>query len=242
MRRTAIGHHESLASPARVRAPDCPTSFGDDLRAQSPSRPPHGLDRIGNGPGRAREPGGGAPDGAPKKRRAATSIGRGLVRRVHMTHATASEPAILAPVAVTPEAPLSRAPRQSTLRRVAFWATTLLGPSSFVIGGVLHLQGGKEVIAGLHHLGYPTYFASILGVWKILGAVTITVPGLPRLKEWAYAGFFFDLTAAAASRAFSGDGVGDVVAPLVFLALVMASWALRPQSRMLPAANASRAR
>ena len=58
-------------------------------------------------------------------------------------------------------------------------------------------------------------------------------PGLPRLKEWAYAGFFFELTAAAASRAFVGDGAADIVAPLVFLALVVASWALRPASRTL---------
>jgi hypothetical protein len=53
------------------------------------------------------------------------------------------------------------------------------------------------------------------------------------LKEWAYAGFFFDLTAAAASRASVGDSAADVIAPLVFLALVMVSWALRPSSRRL---------
>jgi hypothetical protein len=56
------------------------------------------------------------------------------------------------------------------------------------------------------------------------------------LKEWAYAGFFFELTAAAASRAAVGDSVADVIAPLVFLALVMASWALRPSSRKLVSA------
>ena len=61
------------------------------------------------------------------------------------------------------------------------------------------------------------------------------------MKEWAYAGFFFDLTAAAASRAAVGDSAADVIAPLVFLALVMASWALRPSSRKLgaPAAGGS---
>jgi hypothetical protein len=53
------------------------------------------------------------------------------------------------------------------------------------------------------------------------------------VKEWAYAGFFFDLTGAAATRAFFGDGIGDILAPLVFLALVVASWALRPASRTL---------
>jgi hypothetical protein len=77
------------------------------------------------------------------------------------------------------------------------------------------------------------YFATIMGFWKLLGAVAIVVPGIPRLKEWAYAGFFFDLTGAAATRAFVGDGAADILAPLVFLALVAASWALRPTSRTL---------
>jgi len=58
-------------------------------------------------------------------------------------------------------------------------------------------------------------------------------PGLPRLKEWAYAGFFFELAAAAASRAYVGDSTTDILAPLGFLALVVASWALRPASRTL---------
>ena len=118
-------------------------------------------------------------------------------------------------------------------RTIAFWVTTILGPSSFVIGGYLHLTGDPQVMATLAHLGYPPYFAVIMGVWKLLGAVAITVPGIPRVKEWAYAGFFFDLTGAAATRAFVGDSAGDIAAPLVFLALVAASWALRPASRVL---------
>ena len=107
----------------------------------------------------------------------------------------------------------------------------MLGPTSFVIGCVLSISQSEQVVTGLTHLGYPAYFGSLLGAWKLLGAIAITVPGLPRLKEWAYAGFVFDLTAAAFSHAAVGDPTGDVVAPLVFLALVMASWALRPVSR-----------
>jgi uncharacterized membrane protein YphA (DoxX/SURF4 family) len=126
-----------------------------------------------------------------------------------------------------------------TMKTAAFWAATILGPASFVIGGYLHLIRDPQVIATLGHLGYPAYFATILGVWKLLGAIAIVMPGFPRLKEWAYAGFFFDLTGAAASRAFAGDGALDIAAPLVFLALVAASWALRPPSRALaPAAGA----
>jgi uncharacterized membrane protein YphA (DoxX/SURF4 family) len=118
-------------------------------------------------------------------------------------------------------------------RTIAFWVTTIFGPASFVIGGYLHLTRDPQVMATLAHLGYPAYFATIMGVWKLLGAIAIVVPGIPRLKEWAYAGFFFDLTGAAATRAFVGDSAADILAPLVFLALVAASWALRPASRAL---------
>jgi uncharacterized membrane protein YphA (DoxX/SURF4 family) len=121
------------------------------------------------------------------------------------------------------------------VKNVAFWTVTIFGPASFVIGGVLNLKGGPDVAATMAHLGYPLYFAAILGAWKLVGAIAIAAPGLPRLKEWAYAGFVFDLTAAAASRAAVGDGAADIAAPLVFLALVVASWALRPPSRRLAA-------
>jgi uncharacterized membrane protein YphA (DoxX/SURF4 family) len=120
-------------------------------------------------------------------------------------------------------------------RIIAYWVTTILGPTSFVIGGVINLMPTEQAVATLQHLGYPSYFASILGLGKLLGAIVITVPRLPRLKEWAYAGFFIDLTAAAVSRAAVGDSIADIVAPLGFLALVLASWALRPASRKLEA-------
>jgi uncharacterized membrane protein YphA (DoxX/SURF4 family) len=116
-------------------------------------------------------------------------------------------------------------------RTIAYWIATILGPASFVIGGYLHLTRDPQVMATLAHLGYPAYFATIMGIWKLLGAIAIVMPGFPRVKEWAYAGFFFDLTGAAATRAFVGDGVADILAPLLFLALVMASRALAPARR-----------
>ena len=85
-------------------------------------------------------------------------------------------------------------------------------------------------------LGYPIYFMVILGFWKVLGAIAIVAPRYPRLKEWAYAGIFFDLTGAAASCAAVG-GYGaygfHVIAPLILTVLTLASWWLRPESRVL---------
>ena len=134
--------------------------------------------------------------------------------------------------------------KNEKVKNIAYWVTTIFGPASFVIGGVLNLTQTEQVVATMNHLGYPSYFASILGIWKLLGAVAVVIPGFPRLKEWAYAGFFFDLTAAAVSRAAVGDGAADIAAPLVFLALVLASWALRPARRRLavPAVGSAPAR
>jgi DoxX-like family len=83
------------------------------------------------------------------------------------------------------------------------------------------------------HLGYPAYFSDILGAWKILGALAVAAPELRRAKEWAYAGMLFDLTGAAISRVVVGDGAAGAVPPLAIALLAVASWALRPERRML---------
>jgi len=93
-------------------------------------------------------------------------------------------------------------------------------------------------------LKYPMYFFAILGFWKVMGAIAILAPRFPRLKDWAYAGIFFDLTGAAASCAAVG-GYGayafHVVASLIITGFTIASWALRPESRrigvLIPARN-----
>ena len=91
---------------------------------------------------------------------------------------------------------------------------------------------GPFVVDVVSRLGYPAYVLWILGIWKILGAITLIVPGFLRLKEWAYAGIVFELSGAAASLAACGR-TGDLAPPLFLLALTLASWALRPPSRTL---------
>lgn len=118
-------------------------------------------------------------------------------------------------------------------RTIAYWVTTGLISLPMLAGGVMDLSQAPDVIAGMAHLGYPAYFAVLLGTWKLLGVAAVLVPGLPRLKEWAYAGFVFDLTAASISHAVSGDPASNVVIPLVLLAIAMTSWATRPASRRL---------
>jgi hypothetical protein len=119
------------------------------------------------------------------------------------------------------------------MRRIAYWVTTALTAFVFLSGGVMDIIQPPELLKGMTDLGYTAYFTTILGVWKILGGITVLVPGFPRLKEWAYAGMFFDLSGASASHASVGDPVAKIVTPLVILGIVMASWALRPENRKL---------
>ena len=88
-------------------------------------------------------------------------------------------------------------------------------------------------VEGLVRLGYPAYFVTIIGFWKVLGASAILVPAFPRLKEWAYAGIFFNMTGAAATGVFVSAAGWHVIVDLVLTALTVASWALRPPSRRL---------
>ena len=122
-------------------------------------------------------------------------------------------------------------------KNIAYWTTT--GLIAFFIGG----GGAAQVaqyLANPHGvvpvLGYPMYFFAILGFWKVLGAIAILVPRYPRLKEWAYAGIFFDLTGAVASVAavgVYGAYAFHIFAPLILTGITVASWALRPESRTL---------
>ncbi len=134
---------------------------------------------------------------------------------------------------------MAKAKKKNDLgRKIAYWATTILGPVSFAIGGTLFLTHAAQPTQSMIHLGYPLYLLNILGFWKLAGAIVIALPRLPLLKEWAYAGFVFELTGAAASHFFKGDpffaaGPMQVSAPIIFLILVIASWALRPQDRKL---------
>jgi hypothetical protein len=118
-------------------------------------------------------------------------------------------------------------------RTIAYVVFTTLAVIVFVGSGVANLLRAEHVAADMLRLGYPAYFMTVLGTWKVLGAVTIAVPRLPRAKEWAYAGMMLDLSGAAASRAATGDRIETVIVPLVIAVFVAASWALRPGGRVL---------
>jgi len=127
-----------------------------------------------------------------------------------------------------------------TTKMVTYWMVTVLIALETLVGGVTDLIHGRSIlVAGppvadvVTHLGYPLYFVRIIGFWKVLGGIVLLVPGYPRLKEWAYAGIFFELSGAAASWLAYEHNVGEAVVPMVLALLALVSWALRPQDRLL---------
>jgi uncharacterized membrane protein YphA (DoxX/SURF4 family) len=119
------------------------------------------------------------------------------------------------------------------MKTTLYWISTVLLAAVLLMGGVMDVLRAPPVVQAITALGYPAYLASILGVWKLLGVAAVATPGLPRLKEWAYAGIAFELSGAALSHAISGDPAAKVAVPLVLLGLAAASWALRPATRRL---------
>jgi uncharacterized membrane protein YphA (DoxX/SURF4 family) len=86
----------------------------------------------------------------------------------------------------------------------------------------------------VNDLHYPTYLLTIIGAWKLAGGIVLLLPRLPRLKEWAYAGAFFNYTGAIFSYsaiAEAGDGIAQSIGARGFALILMVSWALRPPSR-----------
>jgi len=118
-------------------------------------------------------------------------------------------------------------------RVIGYWVTTGLLAAVMLLGGIMDVTQNKEIVKAFTHLGYPLYFAVLLGVAKILGAIAILVPKFPRLKEWAYAGITIDLIAAAISHSAVGDDFGKIIVPVVFLVILTVSYLLRPPSRVL---------
>ena len=107
-------------------------------------------------------------------------------------------------------------------RTVLYWATTIFVVFNIFSGGLAELLQLQGNIEGMQALGYPLYVMTILGTWKVLGSIALLAPRFPRLKEWAYAGIFFNMTGAAISHLVVGDAAWHVyyTASIAIVALV----------------------
>jgi hypothetical protein len=104
----------------------------------------------------------------------------------------------------------------------AYWACTTLLSALMLLSGAGDLLRLEAFVEDLRRLGYPGYLLTVLGIAKLLGVSALLYPGMPRLKEWAYAGFTFDLGGATISQVLSGPTVARVMPPML-CGLVLAS-------------------
>jgi len=115
---------------------------------------------------------------------------------------------------------------------IIYWIATALLAFGMLQSGVFAVMRSDQWVKLVTALGYPVYFLTILGVWKILGVIAILVPGFKLVKEWAYAGFFFAMTGALASHLFCGDyQLLSILGPSFQALFVVVSWYFRPASR-----------
>lgn len=128
----------------------------------------------------------------------------------------------------------------SKRNKIIYWIATVWLSLGMLSSGILQLFKARAEgalappgVYGITHLGYPVYFLTILGIWKILGVVTVLIPKFTLQKEWAYAGFFFITSGAIFSHIASGNPVTEIFPSLLLLILTVLSWYFRPPDRRI---------
>ena len=124
--------------------------------------------------------------------------------------------------------------------KIIYWIATgwlALGMLSTGAVQLFKMKSGAGGADSITQLGYPVYFLTILGIWKMLGVITVLIPRFPLLKEWAYAGFFFVMSGAVFSHVANGNGAKEFFGPILLLILTVVSWYFRPADRKIISVN-----
>ncbi len=121
--------------------------------------------------------------------------------------------------------------------KIIYWIATLWLALGMVSTGIVQLMRTKTETDMMERLGYPLYFLTILGAWKMLGVIAVLTPRFPLLKEWAYAGFFFAMSGAIISHLVMKDAPKELFGPTLLLALTILSWYFRPADRKIISVN-----
>jgi uncharacterized membrane protein YphA (DoxX/SURF4 family) len=118
-----------------------------------------------------------------------------------------------------------------------YWIITAILSFCIFSGGLAQAMQVKGVVQGFKPLGYPNYFISLIGVWKVLGVIAILIPKFKLFKEWAYAGIFFVMSGAVISHIASNDVSIKIIAPILLAVFTVLSWYLRPADRKIISVN-----
>lgn len=121
--------------------------------------------------------------------------------------------------------------------KIIYWISTIWLALGMLSSGVVQLLKVKADVDFIIRLGYPVYFLTILGAWKILGVVALLIPKFPLLKEWAYAGFFLAMSGAVFSHIAVDNPASEIFPALLLLILTVVSWYFRPMDRKILSVN-----
>ena len=121
----------------------------------------------------------------------------------------------------------------SRRNKIIYWIATIWLSLGMVSTGIVQIIPLEEEATKMKALGYPMYFLTIIGVWKILGSIAILLPKLPLVKEWAYAGFFFVMSGAIFTHIAAGDKASESFGPSLLLVLIAISWYFRSDEKKL---------
>ncbi len=128
--------------------------------------------------------------------------------------------------------------------KIIYWISTLWLSLGMLSTGLVQLFNMKADgalappgVYGITLLGYPVYFLTLIGIWKILGVVALLIPKFALLKEWAYAGFFFAMSGAVFSHIATGHSLKTVFPSFLLLILTVVSWYSRPADRRIIAVS-----
>jgi uncharacterized membrane protein YphA (DoxX/SURF4 family) len=106
--------------------------------------------------------------------------------------------------------------------KVLYWIFTGLFAAFMVFTAIPDVMQVPDAVKFMSHLGYPGYFTPFIGIAKVLGCIAILIPGFPRIREWAYAGLFFDLVGAV----YSMIAVEGIQPPMAFMVVPFVLFAL----------------
>jgi len=121
--------------------------------------------------------------------------------------------------------------------KIIYWIATGWLSLGMLSTGIVQLLKTDEEVDLMTRLGYPVYFLTIIGVWKILGVIAVLAPKFPLVKEWAYAGFFMAMSGAIISHLIIGNEAKEMFGPTLLLILTVVSWYFRPADRTLILVN-----
>lgn len=108
--------------------------------------------------------------------------------------------------------------------KIIYWIVTILIAALMLLSAVPEILQTADADKFFAGIGFPAYMNPFLGVAKILGVIAILIPGYPRIKEWAYAGFAFDLAGATYAQIASGVPPKDYMLMFIWIILLAASY------------------